>query len=222
MYSWRCGMTAAAWDRRCCRICSSRFFTTKDTGKGTGLGLATVYGIVKQNKGFVTVASAPGQGSTFTLYLPRSVEPAVLATTVNQAEAMTGSETILVVEDEPLILRMTRDMLELLGYSVLTASDPNEALRLAREHAGPIHLLVTDVVMPEMNGRDLAEQVRRIRPGLGCLFMSGYTADVIGPHGVLQAGVQFIQKPFVMHTLASKVRAAMDAASGEGHRHPDA
>ena len=197
------------------------FFTTKEMGKGTGLGLATVYGIVKQNKGFILVTSAPGEGSTFALYLPSNVEPTTLGAAVNPEEAMTGNETILVVEDEPMILKMTRDMLELLGYSVLTASNPGEALRLAREHASAIHLLMTDVIMPEMNGRDLAEQIREIRPRLGCLFMSGYTADVIGPQGVLNAGVHFIQKPFVMHALAAKVRTALEAAAGNGHHRPE-
>jgi CheY-like chemotaxis protein len=185
------------------------FFTTKEMGKGTGLGLATVYGIVKQNKGFINVYSEPGQGTTFKIYLPRhgvGSEPA-REETVNHA-AM-GSETILVVEDEPLILEIATTMLESLGYTVLAASGPADAIRIAREHGGAIQLLMTDVVMPEMNGRLLANHLRAQLPGLRCLFMSGYTANVIAHHGVLDEGVHFIQKPFALHALAAKIREAL-------------
>ena len=187
------------------------FFTTKEIGKGTGLGLATVYGIVKQNRGFITVESAPGQGTTFNIYLPRHItgkDPAQ-ATAPGRPEAQ-GHETILLVEDEPAILKLTTIMLERLGYTVLPAGRPGEAIHLAREHAGTIHLLMTDVVMPEMNGRDLAKNLLSVYPDIKRLFMSGYTADIIAHQGVLDEGVHFIQKPFYKNELASKVREALD------------
>jgi PAS domain S-box-containing protein len=193
------------------------FFTTKETGKGTGLGLATVYGIVKQNKGFINVYSEPGQGTTFKIYLPRhavSSEPAV--EDVADQVAM-GNETVLVVEDEPMILEIATAMLESLGYTVLAASEPAEAIRLAGKHGGTIQLLMTDVVMPEMNGRLLANHLRALLPGLHCLFMSGYTANVIAHHGVLDEGMHFIQKPFTLHALAAKIREALAAEGTEGN-----
>jgi CheY-like chemotaxis protein len=185
------------------------FFTTKEMGQGTGLGLATVYGVVTQNKGFVNVYSEPGQGTTFKIYLPlHGVGPEpVLESVTNQAD--TGREMVLVVEDEPMILEMVTTMLESLGYTVLAASGPAEAIRLAQEHKGMIQLLLTDVVMPEMNGNSLADHLRALFPGLRCLFMSGYTANVIAHHGVLDKGVCFIEKPFTRHTLATKIREAL-------------
>ncbi|MFW6154551.1 MAG: PAS domain S-box protein [Planctomycetota bacterium] len=187
------------------------FFTTKDTGKGTGLGLAMVYGIVRQNGGFVNVYSEPGEGTTFKIYLPRYHGPGEhVADSAPGATVERGHETVLFVEDEPSILRLGRTMLESLGYRVVTAGTPGEALALAREHPGEIHLLVTDVVMPEMNGRDLARQLLSIYPDLKRLFISGYTANVIAHHGVLDAGVHFIQKPFTRDDLATKVREALD------------
>jgi len=186
------------------------FFTTKVAGKGTGLGLATVYGIVKQNNGFINVYSETGKGSTFKIYLPRSVENEEPATAVPaEKNADGGDETILLVEDEPMILEMTATMLQMLGYSVLTASTPEEAIRLARKHTGPVHLLMTDVVMPEMNGRDLSEKITAIHPGIRLLFMSGYTADIIAHQGVLDDGVAFIQKPFSMADMAVKLREVL-------------
>ena len=187
------------------------FFTTKELGKGTGLGLATVYGIVKQNNGFINVYSEPGRGTTFKIYLPRQAAGVVETDVVKSAELpLSHGETVLLVEDEPAILEIGREMLEQLGYGVLSAATPGEALALAREHAGEIDLLVTDVIMPEMNGRDLAEQIRPNRPGMRCLFMSGYTANAIAHHGVLGEGVHFIQKPFTIHGLAAKARTALD------------
>jgi CheY-like chemotaxis protein len=187
------------------------FFTTKGFGEGTGLGLATVYGIVKQNAGFINVYSEPGKGTSFRIYLPRfEGETAEPQTTRTKETAKGHGETVLLVEDEPAILKMGRAMLERLGYTVLTAGTPNEALRLAEAHPGEIHLLITDVVMPEMNGRDLAVRIRANRPGLRRLFMSGYTANVIAHQGVLDKGVQFIQKPFSIEKLAAKVREAME------------
>jgi PAS domain S-box-containing protein len=183
------------------------FFTTKDVGKGTGLGLATIFGIVKQNNGFINVYSEPGQGSTFKIYLPRIFTDEDTDKVVPEKKAAAGgTETILLVEDEPSILRMTRMMLERKGYSVLPAATPGEAIDLAKTHTDKIHLLMTDVVMPEMNGRDLAGQLIPLYPEIKILFMSGYTANVIAHHGVLDDGVAFIQKPFSMADMAEKVR----------------
>jgi PAS domain S-box-containing protein len=186
------------------------FFTTKETGKGTGLGLATIYGIVKQNSGFINVYSEPGHGTTFKIYLPRHLAKAAQAPKGDTASSeVRGNESILLVEDEPMILDITKTMLELQGYKVLPAATPGEAIRLAREHAGQIHLLMTDVVMPEMNGRDLAKNLLSLYPGLKRLFMSGYTANVIAHHGVLDEGVHFIQKPFSISDLAAKIREVL-------------
>jgi PAS domain S-box-containing protein len=188
------------------------FFTTKDIGAGTGLGLATVYGVIKQNNGFINAYSEPGQGTKFTIYLPRYTGQAEPAPTEGIAEpVMGGEETILLVEDEPAILHMTRIMLAGLGYTVLAASTPAEAIRLAREHIGEIRLLMTDVVMPEINGRDLAEKLLSLDPHLKILFMSGYTADIIAHHGILDEKARFLQKPFSTTDLAIKVREALES-----------
>jgi len=189
------------------------FFTTKEMGKGTGLGLSTVYGIVKQNNGFVDVCSEPEHGTVFSIYLPRydgkcsQVLPGGFAVPVPR-----GQETILVVEDETSILDIVSIMLKGQGYSVLAASTPGEAIKLAREFDGEIQLLMTDVVMPEMNGRDLAKNLLSMYPHLKRLFMSGYTANVIAHHGVLDEGVHFIQKPFSLPAMAAKVREVLDSA----------
>ena len=188
------------------------FFTTKEVGQGTGLGLATVYGIVTQNSGFIEVDSSPGEGATFRVYLPCHGAEEVSTTGGEAPPPAQGHETILLVEDEPLILKMARVMLERNGYTVLTAVTPGEAIRLARERGGDIHLLMTDVVMPEMNGRDLARELQSLYPELKCLFMSGYTADVIAHHGVLDQGVHFLQKPFSVRELTAKVREALEKA----------
>jgi two-component system cell cycle sensor histidine kinase/response regulator CckA len=166
---------------------------------------------VKQNEGFLNVYSEPGQGSTFKVYLPRAA--GVEAAEGVEAEAAAprgGTETVLVVEDEGAILELARESLEELGYRVLTASSPQEAMRRCEEQAGEIHLLITDVVMPQMNGRELAERLRALRPGLKCLYMSGYTADVIANRGVLEQGVSFIGKPFSLAVLAEKVREVLE------------
>jgi PAS domain S-box-containing protein len=187
------------------------FFTTKELGIGTGLGLSTLYGIVKQNDGFINVYSEPGKGTTFKVYLPRFMGEATGQTAESTPETPRGlGELVLLVEDEAVILSVGREMLEQLGYKVLTAETPTEALHQARQHAAEIQLLITDVVMPEMNGRDLAKSINDIKPGLKCLFTSGYTANVIAHHGVLEEGVQFIQKPFSLHDLASKVRETLE------------
>ncbi|MFH0727379.1 MAG: response regulator [Pseudomonadota bacterium] len=183
------------------------FFTTKDIGKGTGLGLATVYGITKQNHGFINAYSELGRGSTFKIYLPRYGGGSAGGTAEAPVGSVTGgSETILLVEDEPEILGVVTTMLESLGYAVLSVESPDEAIRLTREHSGEIHLVITDVVMPEMNGRDLSDRLLSLYPNLKCLFMSGYTANVIAHHGVLDEGVRFIQKPFSMRDLAATIR----------------
>jgi two-component system, cell cycle sensor histidine kinase and response regulator CckA len=187
------------------------FFTTKEMGKGTGLGLATVFGIVKQNNGYITVSSEPDQGTTFKIYLPRHQGRTEAPQTRGPAELVCrGRETILLVEDEPAVLRITKTILERSGYTVLAASTPGEAIGLAEERLGEVHLLMTDVIMPEMNGRDLAKRLMSSRPSLKLLFVSGYTADVIASQGMLDAGVNFIQKPFSMRDLAARVRQTLD------------
>ncbi|MBI5593061.1 MAG: PAS domain S-box protein [Deltaproteobacteria bacterium] len=188
------------------------FFTTKGIGKGTGLGLATVYGIVKQNDGFINVYSESGKGASFKIYLPRFAGEAFALTAISAATEIPTSrgETVLLVEDEPLILEVGLEMLETLGYKVLTAGTPAEAIEQVRTHAGEIQLLFTDVIMPEMNGQDLAKLLRGIKPGLKCLFASGYTANVIAHRGVLDEDVNFIQKPFSLQNMAAKVREALD------------
>jgi PAS domain S-box-containing protein len=186
------------------------FFTTKEQGKGTGLGLASVFGMVKQNKGFINVYSEPNQGTTFKIYLPRHEKSAKGQEQATILPAERGQETILLVEDEPAILEMTTMMLTRLGYTVLPANTPREAIRLADEYQGRIDLLMTDVVMPDMNGRDLAANLLAHYPDLKRLFMSGYTANVIAHHGVLDEGVHFIQKPFSMKDLGGKLRKALE------------
>ncbi len=186
------------------------FFTSKGIGKGTGLGLSTVYGIVKQNNGFINVYSEPEKGTTFKIYLPRETGQAVVVAMEIVAEIpLSHGEAVLVVEDEPSILNVEKKMLEELGYRVLAAGTPTEALILARDHSGELRLVVTDVVMPEMNGRELATRLQSLYPDIKILFMSGYTADVIAHRGVLDQGVNFIQKPFSMKNLAVKVRQAL-------------
>jgi len=186
------------------------FFTTKGEGKGTGLGLATVYGIVKQNNGFINVYSEPGHGSKFKIYLPRyTAERHEEKKETKAAPIECGSETILVVEDNVEILKICQIMLEKQGYTVLTASTPSLAIQLVNDYAGTIDLLITDVIMPEMNGRDLAKRVKLRCPDIKRLYMSGYTANVVAHHGVLDKELNFIQKPFSIRDLATKVREAM-------------
>ncbi|MGA2224887.1 MAG: ATP-binding protein [Syntrophobacteraceae bacterium] len=187
------------------------FFTTKELGRGTGLGLSTVYGIVKQNDGFIYVASEPGKGTTFRIYLPHfEAETALVPSKEASGRAPTGMETILLVEDDKAVLNLNKIILEKLGYTVIAVPTPRQAIHLVEERLGDLHLLITDVVMPEMNGRELAEQLRAIRPDLKCLYMSGYTADVIAHRGILDKGVNFIQKPFGINDLAVKVRQVLD------------
>jgi len=195
------------------------FFTTKAHGLGTGLGLSTVYGIVKQNNGAIRVDSQPGKGACFQIFLPRNVppkaageiKPAAAAAVTPPAEkpAPPPSETILLVEDEAAVLNLTSTLLKTMGYHVIAANGPKEALQLARDHAGEIHLLLTDVVMPDMSGRDLRQLLLRERPAVKSLFMSGYTADIIAHHGMLDENIHFLQKPFTRESLAAKVRETL-------------
>lgn len=195
------------------------FFTTKGVGRGTGLGLATVYGIVRQNDGFINIYSELAQGTTFKIYFPRyKVEPAEEHVESAAEIPLGGNETVLIVEDEEAILDLGKRILEDFGYTVLIAKTPEEAIRLVKENAGDIHLLITDVVMPEMNGRALAERLTAIVPDLKYLYMSGYTADVIAHRGILEEGVHFIQKPFSKKDLAVKVRKVLDQKSADGNR----
>jgi PAS domain S-box-containing protein len=187
------------------------FFTTKEPGKGTGLGLATVYGIVKQNGGFISVYSEPGVGTTFKICFPRVREEAERGFETAAGSPPSGSETVLLVEDEEQILSLAARILEDRGYRVLTAATPEAAFHLAERHEGEIRLLLTDVIMPGMNGRDLQRRIERIRPGIRTLFMSGYTEDVIAHRGILERGVSFLPKPFTVRSLAEKVRAVLDA-----------
>ncbi|MGD2206537.1 MAG: response regulator [Anaerolineae bacterium] len=186
------------------------FFTTKERGKGTGLGLATVFGIVKQNQGHIEVHSEVGQGTVFEIYLPRVTEgPSIPARLLTEAAAR-GTETLLLVEDERQVRELTRDILQGQGYQVLTAKDGMEALQVAQSHEAPIHLLLTDVVMPRMSGRALADELRDTRPAMRVLYTSGYTDDTIAHHGVLDEGTHFLSKPFELEALARTVRTALD------------
>jgi two-component system, cell cycle sensor histidine kinase and response regulator CckA len=189
------------------------FFTTKGPGKGTGLGLATVYGIVKQSDGYIGVDSAPGQGARFSIYLPR-ISSAVSEAEVapDRVETPRGVETILLVEDEAGLRDLAREVLQQHGYRVLEARHGPDAFGAAEEHAGPIHLLLTDVVMPHMSGRELADRLRSMHPEMAILYMSGHTDDAIVQHGVLEAGTHFLQKPFSPETLVRAVRQVLDVA----------
>jgi PAS domain S-box-containing protein len=187
------------------------FFTTKGRSKGTGLGLATVYGIVKQNGGTIWVYSEEGVGTTFKIYLPRATQAVAAQPHAEKSEPIpSGGETILLVEDEAGVRELTRLVLERQGYSVLKAGEAQEALRLVETHTGPIHLLLTDVVMPGASGKALAETLTGMVPDLKVLFMSGYPEQVIAHHGVLEPGIAFLQKPFSPMALARSVRRVLD------------
>ena len=202
-----CGMEPETLDRL-----FEPFFTTKRRSRGTGLGLATVYGIVKQNQGYITVHSAPGQGSVFKIFLPEHAtqeavaedRPAQLA-----SAPLGGHETVLIVDDEESLLRAGRRMLEVLGYTVLDATTPEEALRLVKTYPGDIHVLLADVVMPGMNGRDLWRKVAPLRPATKCIYMSGFTANIIAQRSVLDKSVHFLQKPFSKMELGEKLREVL-------------
>jgi signal transduction histidine kinase/CheY-like chemotaxis protein len=202
------------------------FFTTKEQGKGTGLGLSTVYGTVKQSGGHIRVESEPGRGSTFTVYLPRvaapvapperpAADPPVARSGAAAQATLTPGrgETILLVEDAQRVRAVVREILEMSGYVVLEARHGAEALEISNRHAGTIHLLVTDVVMPQMSGRELAQRLATLRPELKVLYMSGYTDDAIVRHGVLASGIAFLSKPFTPDALALKVREVLDGVA---------
>jgi CheY-like chemotaxis protein len=187
------------------------FFTGKAIGKATGLGLATVHGIVKQNGGFVAVRSTPGEGTTFAIHLPRHGDkPSSMRGSRAAPFAAPGQETILLVEDEPSVLKLVTRVLEHSGYHVIQASTPGEAIRLARERRGEIQLLLTDLVMPDMNGQELSSVLSAFCPNLKHVFMSGYTADIIAEQGIVRDAADFIQKPFSPPDLVAKVRDVLD------------
>src|SRR6185369_5988855 len=187
------------------------FFTTKDVGQGTGLGLSTVHGIVKQSGGHITIESSVGQGTTFRIYLPRSDQSQSRRVATPAEKFPTrGSETILLAEDNDLALNVAARSLEAFGYKVLKAECPETAIELARSYDGKIDLLLTDVIMPKMNGRQLAREVKISRPGIRTLFTSGYARDVIVHQGVLEEGIELLEKPFTPEGLARRVRSVLD------------
>ena len=186
------------------------FFTTKGVGKGTGLGLAVVHGFVKQSGGYIEVDSEEGQGSTFSISLPLVEEPHATVAPAPADVSARGAETILLVEDEEAVRHLLARGLRNYGFTVMTASDGAEALRLVHDRTPHIDLLATDVVMPNMSGRDLADRLRKERSGLKVLFMSGYTDDTLLRHGVYEAREAFLQKPFALQAFASKVREILD------------
>jgi PAS domain S-box-containing protein len=187
------------------------FFTTKESGKGTGLGLSTVYGIIKQSGGYIWAESQPGQGTTFTIYLPQAEEAGTASeSSAVPASMRRGTETVLVVDDEEAVATTVGAILTKGGYTVLQARSAGDALLVSERHEGPVHLLLTDVVMPTMNGRELAERLTAARPEMRVLYMSGYADNVIVSHGVLAPEVELLQKPFASADLTLKVRAVLD------------
>jgi CheY-like chemotaxis protein len=185
------------------------FFTTKETGKGTGLGLSMVYGIIKQSNGYIMAYSEPGRGTTFKIYLPRTEES--VSPPHKEVEVRRGTETVLVVEDEPALRELTCVLLEDAGYKVLESSGAEDAWETAKDLERKIDLLLTDIVMPRLDGRELANQLVSLRPNLKVLFMSGYTDDVIVYRGALAQGTMLVQKPFTKSTLLRKVRETLDS-----------
>jgi len=188
------------------------FFTTKGKGKGTGLGLSTVYGIVKQSNGYIWVYSEPEKGSAFKIYFPKvEGETSLLQEEYESKQSAEGNETILVTEDDSSLRALVAHILAERGYAVLEASNGKEALEISERFAGEIHLVVTDVIMPEIGGKELASRLSSARPGIKILYVSGYTNNAIVHHGVLDPGVSFLQKPFTIENLTRKVRAVLDA-----------
>ncbi len=188
------------------------FFTTKDEGRGTGLGLSTVYGIVKQHNGYIYVYSEPDKGTTFKIYLPVKYGKDSTDKIEVNSYRPTGSETLLVVEDESSLRKYIVEVLQPLGYNLIRAANGSEALDLCENYEGEIDLLLTDVIMPGINGRQLADKLVHNRPEMKVIFMSGYTSDAIARHGVLEDGVNFMQKPVTSSMIANKIRNVLDAA----------
>ena len=209
-----CGMDEATRSR-----IFEPFFSTKEKGKGTGLGLSMVYGTVEQSGGSIKVLSAPGRGTTIEIWLPR-VDPVEQAASVPEPKkpleikSPLGTETVLLAEDDQGVRRIAREFLKMNGYQVLEAGNATEAIRIARECTGPIHLLLTDIVMPGLKGEELVERVMSIRPDLKVLYMSAYTEDAVVNLGILAPGTNFIEKPFGPEDLARKVRKVLEAVAG--------
>jgi len=206
-----CGMDPASLTR-----IFEPFFTTKEVGKGTGLGLATVYGIVMQSGGHIQVDSEPGHGTMFSIYLPRAQEtpspPKKAAPAeINAISLSADTKTILLVEDSDIVRELTRNILDIYGYAILEASSPEDAIRLCESHGGEIHLLLTDVVMPGMSGRELSDRLQPVRPSMKVLYMSGYTGEAIVEHGILDAGIHFIPKPFSPESMAQKILEVLNS-----------
>jgi CheY-like chemotaxis protein len=188
------------------------FFTTKEIGKGTGLGLATTYGIIKQNNGFIWAYSEPGKGTTFKIYLPKAQrDKRAERKKKNDSAVLAGGETILVVEDDEELRRLCRKTFQKHGYRILEATNGEEALSIGKKHTEPIQLMLTDVVMPKMSGRQLAELIQQLRPDMKVLYMSGYAEDSIAHHGMLESGLAFLEKPFSPDGLLRKVREVLDS-----------
>ena len=204
------GMTAATRGR-----IFEPFFTTKELGRGTGLGLSTVYGIIKQSGGYIWVYSEPGLGTSFKIFLPRSTHQPAADSDLEWAGPARGSETVLLVEDEPAVQAVVLKILARYGYKALVASTPEQALQVCASHSGTIDLLLSDVVLPQMSGKEVAGAVARRRPGIRVLYISGYTDDAIVQHGILEPGTAFLQKPFTPHALARKVREVLDATGSQ-------
>jgi signal transduction histidine kinase len=188
------------------------FFSTKPKGQGTGLGLATVYGIVKQNGGYVWVFSERGKGTTFKVYLPQTAEAPLAVTLARSEQPLKGSETILVVEDQPMLRELIVRMLEGMGYNALSSDRPAAALQLAQKFGGVIDLILSDVIMPGMNGRAMIERLSQLRPNARILFMSAYTEDIIDHHGEMLKGASFLSKPFTKHALCAKIREVLSGS----------
>jgi CheY-like chemotaxis protein len=206
--------TGIGMDRRSLSHIFEPFFTTKEPGKGTGLGLATVYGIVKQSEGFIWVSSEPGRGARFEVYLPRVPEAVEAPRAAEAGNLKRGSETILLVEDEEGVRCVVSEMLEWYGYKVLRATGASEAVALARSHGGPIHLLLTDVVMPRLSGRALRDEISTYRPEIPVLYISGYAGEA-RTQELLKNGAAFLAKPFTAASLAQKVRDLLTATAPE-------
>ncbi len=190
------------------------FFTTKGPGRGTGLGLATAYGIIRQSGGAIGIVSQPGKGATARIYLPVAEAKAKAEAVPEKTaavEQLTGAETVLLVEDEARVRKLIVDILAACGYRVLEATRGNEAVRLAASHKGPIHLAVVDVVMPEMSGPDVVRQIQPAHPDMRVLYISGYTDEAMVHHGILESGAAFLQKPFLPGVLVRRVREVLDA-----------